>query len=213
MRLALRHLDAWSGLVGQLAGQDGFVDTASAWRGAVTLVVWVVAAVVAWRHGPPALRSLHVVVGVGLAARRRVDGPDLRAAVVLPHAVGLGRDGIAGSAPCCGQLSSGCAASARTGTLRTASAYAGAGSSPWSSSVADRSRVRCDAEHPEERLSAAVGALAGPTYDAVVDAVGEATGADGRYLVRWSDAADIGSPGYGLLDELERRGLDVAADD
>ena len=33
------------------------------------------------------------------------------------------------------------------------------------------------------------------------------------YLVRWSDAADIGSPGFGLLDELERRGLDVAADE
>jgi hypothetical protein len=31
--------------------------------------------------------------------------------------------------------------------------------------------------------------------------------------VRWSDAADIGSPGFGLLDELERRGLDVAADE
>ena len=30
--------------------------------------------------------------------------------------------------------------------------------------------------------------------------------------MRWSDAADIGSPGFGLLDELERRGLDVAAD-
>ena len=31
--------------------------------------------------------------------------------------------------------------------------------------------------------------------------------------MRWSDAADIGSPGFGLLDELERRGLDVAADE
>ena len=70
-----------------------------------------------------------------------------------------------------------------------------------------------DAEHPEERLSTAVGALAGPTYDAVVDGVGAATGPDGVYIVRWSDAADIGSPGFGLLDELERRGLDVAADE
>ena len=31
--------------------------------------------------------------------------------------------------------------------------------------------------------------------------------------MRWSDAADIGSPGFGLLNELERRGLDVAADE
>jgi hypothetical protein len=70
-----------------------------------------------------------------------------------------------------------------------------------------------DAEHPEERLSRAVGALTDPTHDALVDGVGAATGPDGRYLVRWSDAADIGSPGYGLLNELERRGLDVAADE
>jgi hypothetical protein len=69
------------------------------------------------------------------------------------------------------------------------------------------------AEHPEERISKAVGALAAPTYQAVVDGVGAATGEDGVYLVRWSDAADIGSPGYGLLNELERRGLDVAADE
>jgi hypothetical protein len=69
-----------------------------------------------------------------------------------------------------------------------------------------------DAHHPEERLSTAVGALAGPAVDAVDGGVGAATGADGRYLVRWSDAADIGSPGFGLLDELERQGLDVAAD-
>ena len=69
-----------------------------------------------------------------------------------------------------------------------------------------------DAEVPEPRLSEAVEALAGPAYDAVVDGVGVADGPDRRYLVRWSDAADIGSPGFGLLDELERRGLDVAAD-
>ena len=31
--------------------------------------------------------------------------------------------------------------------------------------------------------------------------------------MRWSDAADIGSPGFGLLNELERRGLDVSADE
>ena len=69
------------------------------------------------------------------------------------------------------------------------------------------------AEVPEERLSRAVGALAAPTYEAIADGVGAATGLDGPYQVRWSDAADIGSPGFGLLDELERRGLDVAADE
>ena len=80
-------------------------------------------------------------------------------------------------------------------------------------SLATSVAFAADAENPEERLSTAVGSLAEPTYDAVVDGVGAATGEDGRYIVRWSDAADIGSPGFGLLDELERRGLDVAADE
>jgi hypothetical protein len=69
------------------------------------------------------------------------------------------------------------------------------------------------AEVPEERLSRAVGALTPSTFEAVAAGVGEAGGVDGSYQVRWSDAADIGSPGFGLLDELERRGLDVAADE
>ena len=54
--------------------------------------------------------------------------------------------------------------------------------------------------------------VAAPTPSTTASYVGAATGTDGHYLVRWSDAADIGSPGFGLLDELERRGLDVAAD-
>ena len=69
------------------------------------------------------------------------------------------------------------------------------------------------AEVPEERLSRAIGALAPATYAAIADGVGAATGVDGSYQVRWSDAADIGSPGFGLLNELERQGLDVAADE
>ena len=46
----------------------------------------------------------------------------------------------------------------------------------------------------------------------MVAGVGAADGPDRPYQVRWSDAADIGSPGFGLLAALERDGLDVAAD-
>jgi hypothetical protein len=52
-----------------------------------------------------------------------------------------------------------------------------------------------------------------PVIDAVARAldegVGDANGHDGRYLVMWMDMAHIGSQGYGLLNELERRGFDV----
>ena len=132
--------------------------------------------------GPPALRSLHVVVGAGLAARLRVDGADLRAAVVLPDAVGVGSDGVARRRRAVDAPSSGCAGSAPDRDLGDGVAYAG-GLVAVVVSVATAAAF-VDAEHPEERLSAAVGALAGPTYDAVVGAVGEATGADGRYLVQ-----------------------------
>ena len=64
--IALRHLDAWTGVVAQLWGSGGFVDDASVWRGALTLVLWLAAAVVAFRIGSRQLRSLHVVVAVAI---------------------------------------------------------------------------------------------------------------------------------------------------
>ncbi len=210
VRLAFHHLDVWGGVVMQVTGTGRFVDTTSAWRGAVTLVVWAVAAVVAWRVGPSALRSLHVVVGAGLVlgtvSMARIFGRPwfyltlwawgvtlLLAGAVLWTAVAWWQRAHP-DRPVATRVALAGAGVALVASVATAVTFAGA-------------------EHPEERLSDAVGALAGPTHDAVVDAVGEATGPDGRYLLRWSDAADIGSPGYGLLDELERRGLDVAADE
>ena len=169
-------------------------------------------AIAAWRHGPAALRRLHVVIGAALRPRAALDGPHLRAALVLPHAVGVGHD------------------DPRRRRRRLDGAGLVAPPRPRGHvpavALPMRQRRRCSpsttvasavtfagAEVPEERLSRAVGALAGPTYEAIADGVGAATGTDGAYQVRWSDAADIGSPGFGLLDELERRGLDVAADE
>ncbi len=211
VELALRHLDAFAGVGRQLWETGTFLSAASAGRGLVVLLVWIVAAVAAGRRGPRALRALHVVVGAGLVlgtiSMARIFGRPwyyltlwawgvtalLVGAVVWTAVVWLRpvvrRDRAGSRAAVAGAA----AALAVLASLVSAVQFA-------------------DAEHPEERLSKAVGALAAPTYDAVAAAVGAATGADGRYLVRWSDAADIGSPGYGLLNELERRGLDVAAD-
>ena len=179
---------------------------------AITLAVWLVAVIVAWRVGSRALRALHVVVGValvlGVASMARIFGRPwfyltLWAWGVTTLLVGaVAWTGLAWWKSRAGNerrdvrtpVAVGVAAVALVATVATAVAFAGA-------------------DHPEERLSRAVGALAEPTYDAVVAGAGAATGEDGVYLVRWSDAADIGSPGFGLLDELERRGLDVAADE
>ena len=54
VRIALRHLDAWTGVVAQLWGGGGFVDDASVWRGTLTLLVWLVSAAVALRASAPA---------------------------------------------------------------------------------------------------------------------------------------------------------------
>jgi hypothetical protein len=212
VRLALQHLDVWAGLGGQLAGTGRFVSTASTARGLVVFVAWLAAAVVAFRVGSGALRALHVVVAaalvLGVASMARIFGRPwfyltLWAWGVTTLLVGA----VVWSAVAWWQRR-------RPDTadrLATRVALVAAGVAVVTSVAT--AVAFADAHPPEQRLSNAVGALAAPTYRAVVDGIGAATGKDGRYIVRWSDAADIGSPGFGLLDELERRGLDVAADE
>ena len=164
------------------------------------------------RLGSRALRALHLVVGValllGVVSTARIFGRPWyyltlwawgTTMLALGAVAWSARDAVA-------------ARGAPSVDVRRPVIAGAAGAWPWSSTVVATVDF-ADAHHPEERLSDAVGALAGPTYDAIVDGAGVATGVDGRYIVRWSDAADIGSPGFGLLDELERRGLDVAADE
>jgi hypothetical protein len=65
------------------------------------------------------------------------------------------------------------------------------------------------ADPPAPALSAALGALVPPTADAL--ARHAPAGREGRYLVTWVDPVSIGAQGFGLLNELERRGFDVGA--
>lgn len=211
VRIALRHLDPWTGVVAQLWGGGGFVADASAWRGALALAAWVAAAAVAWRIGSRSLRSLHIVVAValalGTASTARIFGrPWYYLTLWAWGTTMLALGAIAWSALTLWRE--------RRPDLdvRRVVGVSGLGVAAVVT-IATTVSFAVDAEYPEERLSEAVGALAGPTYDAIVEGAGAAVGEDGRYQVRWSDAADIGSPGYGLLLELERRGLDVAADE
>ena len=60
------------------------------------------------------------------------------------------------------------------------------------------------------RLNQTLGAVVGPTADALTQL--RRGGQRGPYLVTWlPDAEAIGSAGFGLLNELDRRGLDVRA--
>jgi hypothetical protein len=216
VRLMLAHLDVWAGFARQLTQTGRFVATASTWRGALVLALWAVAAVVAWRVGSRALQWLHVVVGaalvLGAASMARIFGKPWYYLTLWAWgitAVMLGAIAWSGVA-----LLRHLRSRARPAT-RTPS-------TPWRWSwllgggVAVVSLATAvsfaDAQVPEVRLSEAVRALAAPTEAAVVAGVGAADGPDQPYQVRWSDAADIGSPGFGLLAALERDGLDVAAD-
>jgi hypothetical protein len=210
LTIFLRHLDATALVTRHLTGTGQFVDDAVAWRGGVVLALWAAAAVVAWFVGSRQLKALHVVVGVavllGVASTARIFGrPWYYLTLWAWGTTVLALGAILWTAIAAWQRSRPQSDPRRAVTI---AGVAVAALATISSTVAF-----ADAHHPEQRLSDAVGALAGPTYDAVVAGTGAADGKDGRYLVRWSDAADIGSPGFGLLDELERRGLDVGADE
>lgn len=212
VRLALRHLDVWAGFVGDLGGDGQFVSPSSPWRGAAVLVVWAAAVVVAWRLGSRPLKCLHVTVAaalvLGLLSMVRIFGlawyyltlwawgtTAVLAGAVVWSGVTLVRHLRPVDRPPARRVVAGASAVvAVVASVTSAIVFA-------------------DAEVPEERLSDVVAAVAGPTYDAVAAGVGAADGTDVAYQVRWSDAADIGSPGFGLFVELERRGLDVAGDE
>ncbi|HEX5095512.1 MAG TPA: hypothetical protein VFX21_05835, partial [Acidimicrobiia bacterium] len=67
-----------------------------------------------------------------------------------------------------------------------------------------------DVDVQSPRLNESLGRVVGPTADAL--AAREAAGARGPYLVSWlPDPLAIGSQGFGLLNELVRRGYDVNA--
>lgn len=66
---------------------------------------------------------------------------------------------------------------------------------------------------PEENLSSGLGLVLDDTEEALRDGVGDAVGPEGSYLVFWQDSNFIGAQGYGLVNELERRGFEVGVHD
>jgi hypothetical protein len=62
---------------------------------------------------------------------------------------------------------------------------------------------------PDPQLSGPLRTVLPDTIDALEAGAGPAPGPDATYVVFWQDALFIGSQGYGLFNELERRGYDV----
>lgn len=66
-----------------------------------------------------------------------------------------------------------------------------------------------DAEPTQSNYSAMVGEFTAAVTGAIDAGAVEGGGPGGRYLITWTDGVNLGSTGFGLLDEMERRGYDV----
>ena len=100
---------------------------------------------------------------------------------------------------------------AERGSLRPVAARAGMGALAvvlvgWTAMF---SIDAVDAEPTQANYSAMVGEFTGAVTTAVDEHGVEGGGPDGRYLLTWTDGVNLGSTGFGLLTELERRGYDI----
>ena len=201
----LKHLDVFHLTVDQLAHPGLLVENdphrhVVEWRGAVVLVLWLAAVAVAIRLRHRAVLRLHLVVAVALVlvtvATSRIYGIVwyylllsiwtvallMIVATVWTAAVVL--------AP---RLPKQRASNVGLAVLLVV-ALVFTGRSTWVAPNADHS----DAIVVDELRAVVPGTVAGLDRD-------------GRYFVAWDDAAFFGSPGYGLVNELDRRGFHVGS--
>ena len=214
--LALIHLDVLHFIAGNSGASGSLVDTAtepdgSIVPGLVLLAVWAAAAVTAVRLRHRALVRLHVVIAggllVGAVSMSRIFGKvwlyllqwawgvaALMLLAIAWTAVVALRSWLSPDA--CRRL----AAAGTAAFLALAVVM---------SAVTTVQAV--DVEPPATDLSASLGGVLPSTVAALERGDGAATGPDGRYVVIWSDAVYFGSPGYGLVSELQRAGFDAKA--
>jgi hypothetical protein len=204
----LKHLDVFHLSVDQLAHPGLLVANdpsrhVVAWRGLVVLLLWAASVVVAVRLRHRAVLLLHLVTGVAFvlvtAATSRIYGivwyylllsiwtvAVLMTITTVWTVAALVATRLEDDRR--GDWS-------RTGSIALlAIAVVFSARATW---------VAPDAKHSD--------AIVVDELRAVVP--GTAAGLDrgGRYFVAWDDAAFFGSPGYGLLNELDRRGFDVGS--
>lgn len=184
--------------------------------GLALLVAWVASAVAAARLRHRTLGRLHVVVGaalvLGLISMSRILGPPWP--YLTLWAYGTAVLALLAVVATVGALAA-AAVAARPEALRMAgrpwapvAALAVAAAVP----IALLTRTAPAAEDPDQALSDQVGAVAGPTVEALEEGVVPG-GDDGTYLVTWADPVNLGGQGFGLMLELERRGYDARATD
>ena len=176
----------------------------------MVLLAWIVAAAVSVRRRLAPVLPLHAVVGaallLGFVSLSRIFG-------TVWYYLSLWMVGTVALA----LLATGWTAY----TVLRARDAGGAGLVPWSRRAAMTIAavalvaftVECATfDAPEATLSAPLGVLVRRTDRALERGAGGTTRAD-RFVVTWNDAHYIGSQGYGLVNELERRGWSVGVPD
>lgn len=219
-KVFLRHLDVIGAGWAALTQPDGFVDrsglpvdsgTGSVVSGGLVLFVWMIAALTASRLGNRLLNALNTVLLVALvaafASMSRIFGKVwfyltlwswmtlLLIMVSILWTVVLVVQRRTEPSP--------------TIEHRLGAFALGVGA------VATLLSLVAVGEHdvPEPNLSDGLRAVIDPTIESIEAGTGDAVGPDGTYLVFWQDSVFIGSQGYGLVNELERRGFDVGVHD
>ncbi len=214
----LRHLDVFGAAWSLLTRTDGFVvrsgmpvdsgTTRSVVGGLIVLFAWSVAALVAFRMRQHLLNALNLVLGTamlaGLVSMSRIFGKvwfylTLWAWVTMLLVV-------------LSILWTVALALQRRSEFRTDRLQIVALGVLGFCSVLSLGAVTVQ-QVPEPTQSDGLRAVVGPTVEAIDEGVGASVGRNGRYLVFWQDAMYIGAQGIGLMNELERRGIDVGAQD
>jgi hypothetical protein len=215
-RTVVEHLDLRRLAGASEGGRGSLVDPShtaggSVLVGSLVLVLWGAAAITAWRLGTASLLRLHVVVAAGLAlgaySTARVFGP-------IWYYLTLWAFGLAVLAVVATGVTAAVVVERRLDPdhrARSRQVTTVALCALVAIAVASLVARVPGLDPPAERMSRALGLVLDPTEEALLAGEGAADGSSGRYVVTWSDALHIGSAAYGLVSELQRRGLDVGA--
>lgn len=211
VRTMLQHLDVLHVALRLPQRGSWYLDTlddlagGSTIVGLVVLIAWLAAALASARLRDRRILRLHVVVavslGVGTLSTARIFGKVWYYLTLWAWVIGL----VAVFATVwTAWAMRPRPAAARQWVQRGAAALLAVASLAF---TVDAVRI----DPPEQHLGAVLTELVGPTVDALRAGDGAAVGPDGVYPVVWADAYYFGSQGYGLINELEREGLDARA--
>ena len=203
------HLNPWH-LVEHLVTADRTkVESGSLVPGVVFLGMWVASAVAAWRIRHRALVRLDVVLGVGLVlalvSMSRIFG--LVWYYLVLWAWGICALMVLAVVWTAVELVGRRLDRPRATRAATVGMAGLVGIAVLFSALFTYEAT--SAEVPASRLSNTLGVLVRPTATALDRSSVPGGGREGLYLVTVRDPVDIGAMGYGLMNELDRRGFDI----